>query len=975
MISVRYEPDPEPGTRITEEEIRELFRPFGIEPWGPQKFWARRFLMGESFCLLSPTGTGKTTAVMAFSAVKRSLIVVPTSTLAAQIQERLEAAGIDVSGYHSLSRDRKDGKVVVTTSAFLSRKGGEIPGGREAVFVDDVDGFLRRSKAIDSVFRILGIEKEAERAFESAGGVGPVEGKQIIVSGATQTARRTLRVRVLRSLFGFDIGTRFLSARNVHDFYLRGRENLVNLVRMLGPGGFVYARGEELETVSEKLESAGIPVAVYRKASRKLLRSFERGEVWVLLGTMSRRSSLVRGVDLPESLKYVIFYGVPSYEFDPARLPPERLRSILRRKIYETGEWKEIAEKLSGGRLEEPAGLLKKTRVPDPVTYIQGSGRTSRLTGSGLTAGISVVLVDDREVFEKLKEEVAAFGVEFREANPGAIERVKREVEESRKGKGKKIDVKTRLLVVESPTKARTISRLFGSSIRKLSGALHLFETVTPDSVLLVTASGGHISDLNVSLPGYGARLDGTLELFFELKKPEFAESLMKVAGQVDEVLIATDPDPEGEKIAWDLKRFCEKANPSVKRVRFHEITRNEVESGLREPGDFDENLLKAQLLRRVEDAWIGLSLSEVVQKEFGRRTLSAGRVQTPVLGWVVDREEELRKKLFLITAVFENGFKTSFRVREPGEIRVLDVERVKERLQPGPPHTTDTVLSAFSADLGSERVMEILQDLFECGLITYHRTDSTHVSPQGSAVAGRYLKKKGIPGFSPKSWGPKGTHECIRPTRPLDAGELMEAVRTGLLRPVKKLGPSHYRVYSSVFRRFVCSQMEPAEAEIEIIRFRIGGEEVEKKFVVSVSGGWAELGGLKTENPGLKPGWVGTEVSRKKVPETYPYTESSLVEKMKKTGIGRPSTYAVVLRKLKERRYVLRFGKVLRPSRLGKEVCAFLRTRYGALVSEERTRTLEREMDEIERGEADIVKVLEKLKGEMESLGVGEKI
>jgi len=244
-------------------------------------------------------------------------------------------------------------------------------------------------------------------------------------------------------------------------------------------------------------------------------------------------------------------------------------------------------------------------------------------------------------------------------------------------------------------------------------------------------------------------------------------------------------------------------------------------------------------LVRRIEDRWIGFELSRIVQERFGNKRLSAGRVQTPVLGWIIERCREARKKRLISLIKLENGLWVELEKpvsRDLGEVYVEVKERM-EKLYPQPPYTTDIMLREASRRLrfSAEKTMRLAQDLFEMGLCTYHRTDATTVSPTGITIAKEYIEENFKGKFEGKSWRGEGAHECIRPTRSVDTRRLIELIQEGVWRFPKKLTADHIKLYDLIFRRFIASQMIPAEVVKQIVTVRIGEDEVKHERIVEV--------------------------------------------------------------------------------------------------------------------------------------------
>lgn len=361
------------------EEFAEFFkRIVGFEMWGAQRLWARRFVRGKSFAIVAPTGSGKTTFILIatlYSAKqgKRALLIFPTSALAHQAYKKLltfaERGGVSLKAlaYHSLLTEREkkealealergDFDVLVTTSAFLPKRFELLSRYKfDFVAADDVDSILRAtSKNIDRILRLLGVSdavlntalevinltKQLRKA-EVAGDLKEVERLDqemaklraklreevqrlklgvFVASGALAKARRTVRLLLFREILGFDVGGRAEGLRNVVDLYVEASDNVIEqtlaLVKRLGPGGIIYVQDRELgEAIVERAREAGLAVEHFFRPRRGVLESFERGELAALVGLASSRSALVRGIDLPHVIRYVIFVGVPKFKF------------------------------------------------------------------------------------------------------------------------------------------------------------------------------------------------------------------------------------------------------------------------------------------------------------------------------------------------------------------------------------------------------------------------------------------------------------------------------------------------------------------------------------------------------------------------------------------------------------------------------------------------------------------------------------
>ena len=695
---------------------------------------------------------------------------------------------------------------------------------------------------------------------------------------------------------------------------------------------------------------------------------------------------------------------------------------FLRKTLKDEAVLKRIAEDPFVSLKEEEGKWY--IEIPDVRTYIQATGRTSRLFAGGITKGLSVLLVDNEKVFNGLVRQMrwrfTEFKMEpFEELN---LEEVLKEIDEDRlkvrlvmEGKisqKTKDLVKSALMIVESPNKARTIANFFGQPSKRRIGDLVAYEVSIGDRMLTILASGGHMFDL-VTNEGYHGVLvdekDGMVKFipvydtikrcrdcghqFVDWEEKgicprcgsrnvrdafENVRAMREIAQEVDEILIATDPDTEGEKIAWDIRNVLSPYTPNIKRIEFHEVTRPAILRALEEARDVNEARVNAQLVRRIEDRWIGFELSQKLQQVFENRNLSAGRVQTPVLGWVIQRYKQFTESetdFMLLT--LENDLTVMFEgvKEEIEEVTVEDVTIEERKLNPLPPYTTDTMLQDASTflKLSAPETMRLAQDLFELGLLTYHRTDSIHVSNTGIEVAKEYItQESGEEYFAPRKWGEEGAHEAIRPTRPIDTGRLMQLIRDGVITLARGLTRNHFRLYDMIFKRFMASQMKAARIlhEKAVIDAGIARAEVEG-YTEVLYDGWARIRRLPMwQIPKLEKGQKlrVKEFKKWRAPKVPLYTQGDIIALMKEKKIGRPSTYAKIVKTLLSRYYVIetRGRKKLVPTDQGIKVYHYLISKYRDLVSEEKTRELEALMDMVEENKIDYQKVLAELYNEI---------
>ena len=1029
------------------KEFEEFFKKIIGEPRSIQKFWARRVLSFESFAAVAPTGIGKTSfgsAMALFLALKKrkSYIILPTTLLVEQVVENLrnycEKAGIDcglneekditVAYYHGKLKEKdrffeileKNAfDILVTTTQFLPRYFEKLSGKTfNFIFVDDVDAVLKASRNVDRILKLLGFRYKN----------GKWEGKpKGVLMVSTATAKKGQKVRLFRELLNFDVGTSTHAVRNIEDVYVERAdvEIVKEILRKMGTGGLIYARSsEEAEELYNSLKDE-FKVGLVTAQRKKDFVLFERGEIDYLIGTAYYYGTLVRGLDLPERIRFAVFFKAPVFRVrieDIDTISPgmvrvialifkedERIKKFIPYlpKITEgTKEFEELKgvlkEVIAERKKEVKDFVLREGEVvfPDVRTYIQGSGRTSRLFAGGITKGASFLLEDDEDVLKAFIERARYFDVEFKRIEEVDFESLIREINESRERFRKRAEfrdvIKPTLFIVESPTKARQISRFFGQPSVKVIGDendVHIiaYEVPTPERILIVTASLGHVTDLITNRAFHGVEVDGLfVPIYASIKRcrdcgyqfteerencpkcessniddsKKRIEALRRLAKETGEVIIGTDPDSEGEKIAWDIKNLLSGC-AIIKRAEFHEVTRRAVTEALANLRDVDENLVKAQIVRRVEDRWIGFILSQKLWEVFKNRNLSAGRAQTPVLGWIIQRAEENRKKK-TVAFVKELGLSLEGIAKKELELEIELIEKKEEERVPLPPYTTDSMLRDANAILkmSAKDAMQIAQELFEHGLITYHRTDSTRVSEVGLRIAKEYLGED----FTPREWFAEGAHECIRPTRAVDRDTLQRLISEGII-VVENFTWRHFALYDLIFRRFMASQCKPYKVTVAKYKIKADGKEFEEERIVKAEGKAYELYKSVWVRNELPTGKLKVEAEIRRIPAAPLYTQSDVVALMKERRIGRPSTYATIVDKLFQRNYIIERGGKLVPTKLGYSVYEYLINNYRSFVSEERTRLLEEMMDKVEKGEADYFETLKEMYREIRQI------
>ncbi|MEN2998623.1 MAG: reverse gyrase [Brevinematia bacterium] len=905
-------------------------------------------------------------------------------------------------------------------------------------------------------------ENNLEKYKEIEPEIGKIKSKDkgiIVVSSATAKPRGA-RVKLFKELFNFEIGNKSEVVRNIGNYYIvseKTEDELIRVLNLLGDGGIVFVPPEEgieyAEKVSSlinsktKLKSA---VISYQKGAKEL-GMFKSRKINVLVGVSTYYGTLVRGLDIPERIVYSVFLGLPKFRVtvDPNNLivSPYQILKLLSEivgNIDDTKKKREVESFIRKFRQRtnhEPfitqgkdflREFLKQEKyistlrnatdivfessengnfvlIPDINTYIQGSGRTSRLYPGGMTRGISVIIESNRKLLDvgarkyKWIEEI-----EWKEFSESEVlkdlsiaredrKKLKLIVEGKAESEIKQLN-KTILIIVESPTKAKTISRILGTPAERIIKGLNCYEVTAGNITFIVTSSKGHIFELTTDSENlYGMRIvDGIpIPIYDTIRRCQKCNrtfvsiensckyckyekyvdrfddivALIELAKEVDEVLLASDPDTEGEKISYDifvfLNAYVKFFGGKVKRMKFHEVTYHAIKNSIEHPEEININLVEAQLLRRIQDRLIGFGLSDFLKDKLEEKNVSAGRVQSPVLGWIVERFKDYRTLISHFTKLtfssesgeeillIVEGRREEIGLREGEETEVEVANQKEVELSPPPPFTTDTVLIQTNKLFGmqSDETMAILQDLFEEGLITYHRTDSTTVSTLGQNIAKEYLHIRGLEELSfPRGWESEGAHECIRPTRSIDSLTLSQLINEGVIvaPTVKK---SHLIVYDMIFKRFIASQMKPTLVKNVDFIIRVGSREITiSRNIEVIERGWSEIGYLQIEKQ-LPPKLLLKTVTEIKKPKVSLFSEGDIIQMMKQKGIGRPSTYSKTISILIKRGYVVRKNNKLIPTTKGIMAYESLKEEYEKFVSEERTRYVEELMDKVEQG------------------------
>ena len=548
----------------------------------------------------------------------------------------------------------------------------------------------------------------------------------------------------------------------------------------------------------------------------------------------------------------------------------------------------------------------------------------------------------------------------------------------------------SKLVIVESPSKAKTIQKYLGKGYE-------------------VVASMGHVRDLPK------ARLCVDVKDNFKPKysvikgKEKLVKELKEAAAKADGVLLATDPDREGEAISWHLAYLLGLDEGAPDRVTFNEITRTGVEEGMAHPRTIDLDLVNAQQARRILDRLVGYTLSPFLAKTI-RRGLSAGRVQSVAVRMIVDREEEIRafvpQEYWTIDAKLtappsKAVFAASFYGDENGEIKIGSreeadkilgelqqaefvvgpVKKGKKNRSPAPPFITSTLQQEASRKLGfqARRTMKAAQELYEgveveglgsIGLITYMRTDSLRISEDAIRDAGEYIEgrwgKKYLPAkprhFKSRA-GAQDGHEAIRPSTISLTPDQVKGSLTS----------DQYKLYKLIWERFIACQMAGCVLSTTQATIQAG------KYLFKASGFHVAVDGFpalyeesrdEEEKAGkdLPPLEEGMKLKVKELGDnqhfTQPparYTEASLIKTLEENGIGRPSTYAATISTITTREYVVREGKSFKPTELGEVITKLMKERFPKIVNVKFTAQVENELDAVQRGDEDWVDTLRK--------------
>lgn len=545
------------------------------------------------------------------------------------------------------------------------------------------------------------------------------------------------------------------------------------------------------------------------------------------------------------------------------------------------------------------------------------------------------------------------------------------------------------LIIVESPTKAKTISKFIGSQYK-------------------VESSFGHVRDLPKGKLGVDVEHDFEPKYVVPVKAKEHVKILKKAAENASSIILATDEDREGESIAWHLAHILQINPAHAKRIVFHEITKRAIEEALQSPRSIDINRVNAQQARRILDRLVGYKLSPFLWKKVVRG-LSAGRVQSIAVRLIVEREREIKgfvpQEYWEITAELEKNTgetKKPFTARlhqknneivpkmgikskeeadsilkdlEGADYRIINIEKKETVRNPMPPFTTSTLQQATwqRFHMPAKRTMQLAQQLYEKGYITYHRTDSVHVATQAIEEANKFIINSygnayaiETPRvFKTKSKGAQEAHEAIRPAYPDKSPVDMKG----------EIEPSEWKLYDLIWKRFIACQMAVAKFDSTTVDIEAKNYGFRASGLMMKFDGFLKVYPMKFEETDLPLLENNELLNLIKLAEaqhfTKPparYNDASLVKALEEHGIGRPSTYAPTIDTILKRNYIGRDEeKRFSPTEMGNIVTDLLVEHFPQIVDINFTATMEEDLDNIAQGETNWVKLLKDFYGPFE--------
>ena len=533
-------------------------------------------------------------------------------------------------------------------------------------------------------------------------------------------------------------------------------------------------------------------------------------------------------------------------------------------------------------------------------------------------------------------------------------------------------DHKKTLVIVESPTKAKTINKYLGKDY-------------------MIASSMGHVIDLPKSRIAVDVDNDFKPDYITIRGKAKLINDLKKKALAAKNVLLATDPDREGEAISWHLSNVLKDKNSDIKRIEFNEITEEAIKEAVKNARDINMDLVNAQQARRILDRLVGYYLSPILWKKV-KKGLSAGRVQSVALRVICEREKEIENFIpqeywtldaimehnrseFIASLVAEDGNRIDLKTKadvdrilsliEGKPFTVKKIEQKERRRKPQPPYITSKLQQDAARRLGfsASKTMMIAQQLYEgvklsgegqVGLITYMRTDSTRVAHTAVNAVREYLQKHyskdyipDVPNIYPNKKGAQDAHEAIRPTNVFRTPESIK----------NDLTPDQYKLYSLIWKRFVSSQMTPEVSQVISVIFDVVNFEFRASGSKVLFDGFTAIEKEESAQKKLLP---ALEVGQILMPKSFSseqhfttppprFNEASLIKFLEESGIGRPSTYAPIINTLFKRYYVVKRGKQLVPTVLGRLVNDIMVSYFESLINIDFTAKMEEKLDMIE--------------------------
>ena len=551
---------------------------------------------------------------------------------------------------------------------------------------------------------------------------------------------------------------------------------------------------------------------------------------------------------------------------------------------------------------------------------------------------------------------------------------------------------KNTLVIVESPAKAKTVGRFLGSRYK-------------------VVASNGHVRDLPKSQLGVDTAHAFEPKYITLRGRGDVLERIRKEAKDADRILLATDPDREGEAISWHLAQILQLDPASACRIEFHEITASAVKSAINHPRTINMDLVDAQQARRVLDRIVGYKISPILWAKI-RKGLSAGRVQSVATRIVCDREDEINafvpdeywligatlrasaRKTFDVRFYGQNGEKVDLNTKEEADAIIArvgdstftatEVKKTEKHRHAAPPFTTSSMQQEASRKLSftTKRTMMVAQQLYEGveigkkgaqGLITYIRTDSVRISDEARDAARTYIGETFGEAFVPETpnvyrgrRNAQDAHEAIRPTDVKNDPKALKPYLTN----------DQYKLYKLVYERYLASQMSDAVAEQTVVTFDANGVQFKATGSHTLFAGFSAVytesrdseDEVLVQLPPIAEGNTfrkeSIEAQQRFTQAPSRYTEATLVRTLEEKGIGRPSTYSPTISTIVERGYIMREKKTLAPTELGFAVTGLMKAGFPDIVDIAFTANMEEELDAVEEGEERWQKVVEKFYG-----------